>query len=293
MIRNILVAMADSHGGNNQGLLNPETVLERDDESGQQHKYNPQLTPFQELVFDSYLGHIEKVKQLAGRDKIVFMHVGDLTQGNRYEENWVSSRLSDQILIAYYNLTPWMELKNIELIRLAKGTGVHVFKEGSSEIIVAKLLQNEFPDKNISCVYHGLLTLNNFTIDYAHHGPFPGSRDWLKGNVATYYLRDIMKHDLKANKRPPDLVLRAHFHEYIRCQNIEWWGENNDEYISTLVTLPSYCGGGDNGIRASRSRDTLQIGLCAFEIVDGKLLDVHRFFETYDIRTKETINDLG
>lgn len=293
MKRNILVAMADSHGGNNQGLLNPETVLERDDESGQQHRYNPQLTPFQELLFANYLEHIDRVKRLAGKDNVVLMHVGDLTQGNKYEENWVSSRLSDQILIAYYNLKPWMEFSNINVVRMAKGTGAHVFKEGSSEIIVAKLLQNEYPKRNISCVYHGLLTLNNFIIDYAHHGPFPGSRDWLKGNVAQLYLKDLMKRSLKRNARPPDLVLRAHFHEYTRVQNIESWGGNNDEYISTLITLPSYCGGSDNGIRASKSRDLLQIGLCAFEIVDGKLLDVHRFFENYDIRTKETIDDIG
>jgi hypothetical protein len=48
---------------------------------------------------------------------------------------------------------------------------------------------------------------------------------------------------------------------------------------------------GDHGIRASRSRDILQIGLCAFEIIDGKLHEIHRFFETYDVRTRETIED--
>lgn len=290
MHREIIVGMADSHAGNNQALLNPDTILERDDESGQVHSYHPQLTPFQELVFANYMEHINKVVKLAGKDKITLIHNGDLTQGNRFEENWVSSRLSDQIMIAYYNLKPWMKLKNLSLIRIAKGTGVHVFKEGSSEIIVSRLLQSEFQDKNISCIYHGLLTLNNFIIDYAHHGPFPGSREWLKGNISLLYLKDIMKRSLKSGHRPPDLVLRAHFHEYSRAQHVEQWGDN-DEYISTLVTLPSYCGGGDNGIKASRSRDTLQIGLCAFEIVDGKLLTVHRFFENYDIRTKETIND--
>lgn len=289
MKREILVGIADTHGGHNQGLLSPETVLERDDESGEQHSYSPQLTPFQELIYANYISHIDKVVQLAGRDRIVLIHDGDLTQGNRYEENWVSSRLSDQILIAYYNLRPWLTIKNLDTIRLAKGTGVHVYKEGSSEIIVSKLLGNEFPEKNISCVYHGLLTLNNFKVDYAHHGPTPGTRDWLKGNIATLYLRDIAKRSLKRGIAPPDLVLRAHYHEYTRSQNIEMWG-NNEEYISTLVTLPSYCGGSDNGIKASRSRDTLQIGLCAFEIVDGKLLDIHRFFETYDIRTQETID---
>lgn len=285
--------MADSHGGNNQGLLNPDTILERDDESGEQHSYSPEPTPFQELTFSRYLQHINMVEELASGDDIILIHNGDLTQGMRFEENWVTSRLSDQVIIAYYNLRPWMRMRNLKSVRIAKGTGVHVFKEGSSEILVSKLLQAEFDDKNIACVYHGLLTLNNskkFTIDYAHHGPFPGSRDWLKGNVAQLYLKDIMKRSLKRGETPPNLVLRAHFHEYSRVQNLEQWG-NNDEYISTLVTLPSYCGGGDNGIRASRSRDTLQIGLCAFEIVDGKLLDVHRFFDTYDIRTKESIDE--
>jgi hypothetical protein len=78
----------------------------------------------------------------------------------------------------------------------------------------------------------------------------------------------------------------------MRTQSVEEWG-NNDEYISTLVTLPSFCGANDNSIKSTRSKDTLQIGLCAFEIVDGKLLDIHRFFETYDVRTQETIDDNG
>ena len=99
-----------------------------------------------------------------------------------------------------------------------------------------------------------------------------------------------MRRALKRGEAPPNLVLRAHFHEYVRTQRIEQWG-NNDEYISTLVTLPCYCGMGDNAVRASRSRDFIQIGMCAFEIVNGKLLDVHRFFETYDMRTKEDFTD--
>lgn len=289
MRRHILVAMADSHGGMNQGLLSPETVLERDDESGQIHSYSPQLTPFQELLYRLYINHVEQVKQLAGKDQIIFLHVGDLTQGNRFEENWVTSRLSDQIIIAYYNLRPWMKLKNVRTVRISKGTGVHVFKEGSSEILVSKLLVAENPAKSILCIYHGLMKIDDFVVDYAHHGPPAGSREWLKGNVARLYLSDVMKRSLKRGRQPPDLVIRAHYHEYSRAIHIEQWG-NNDEYISNIVTLPSYCGGGDNGIKASRSRDALHIGLLAFEIVNGKLLDIHRFYETIDLRTEETVD---
>ncbi len=288
MRREILVGMADSHGGNNQGLLNPDTILEKDDENGTQHEYHPTLTPFQELIYANYLDQINNVVKLAGKDKITLIHNGDLTQGNRFEENWVSSRMSDQVMIAYYNLKPWMKYKNLKVIRIAKGTGVHVFKEGSSEILVANLLRAAYPQKDITCVYHGLLTLNKFIVDYAHHGPGPGVRDWLKGNIAGLYLKDIMRRSLKRGLRPPDLVLRAHFHEYTRTVSLEQWGYN-DEYMSTLVTLPSFCGAGDHAIKTSRSVDTLQVGLCAFEIIDGKLLDMYRFFETYDIRTEETI----
>lgn len=288
MRRQVIVGLADTHGGHNQGLLNPDTVLERDDESGKPHRYNPQLTPFQEMIYADYSECMDRVINIADNDEIILIHDGDLTQGNRFEENWVSSRLSDQIIIAYHNLKPWMKYKNIKIIRVAKGTGAHVYKEGSSEILVSKLLQNEFKDKDITAVYHGLLTTDNFSVDYAHHGPSPGTREWLKGNMGVLYLKDIMKRSLKRGVRPPDLVLRAHFHEYSHVNHIEQWGDN-DEYISTLVTLPSFCGGGDNGIKASRSRDTLQIGMCAFEIVDGKLHNIHRLFRTYDIRSEEKI----
>jgi len=286
MNRRILVVLADEHAGSNVGLLNPDCILEKD-EFESIVRYSPQLSPYQEMLWSVHTDHLNTVSNFANGDEIILFHNGDLTRGNKYWENWVSPRLSDQILIAFYNIKPWLNMRNVKIARLSKGTGSHVFGEGSSEILVGELLRREYQDKDISVVYHGSLGIDGCEIDYAHHGPHPGTRDWLKGNVAQLYLRDLMYRLLKQGIEPPKIIIRAHYHVYVRVVQIVEWG--NKEYESTLIICPSYCGPEDYVIKATRSVDTIVNGLIIIELINGRVASINPLLEFTDLRIKEIL----
>lgn len=285
--RRILAVMADSHSGSQLGLLNPSTVLEREDENGNIQRWRPSQTETQRYLWDCYETDRANVIELAGEDEIILLVVGDLTQGVRYPSLFVSNRIADQFIIAADCLEPWFSHENVRIIRLAKGTGSHVFGEGSSEVLVAHMLRQKYGDRNIQACYHGLLDIDGVTIDYAHHGAGPGIREWTAGNQCRYYLKSLIHSEWKAGRLPPRLVLRAHYHTFRREKIFEELAGEQREF--DLVLLPSYCGMGDHGHQATRSAWLQTHGLIAFDLAYGQIVDVHAFTRTLDLRTKEVL----
>ena len=191
------------------------------------------------------------------------------------------------ILIAEANLRPLVELKQTKVVRIIKGTSLHEFGEGSSSITIDKLLRNSYPNKDIKSLYHGLLTIGDFTIDYSHHGASAGRRDWLKGNEARFYLRNIMYSEIKLGNKPANLYLRAHYHEPL----VEWlsMGMLEEEYESWFCILPSLCMIDDYARKVTSSKFIVTNGIYTFEIINDALYKIHKFKKTLDIRTKEEI----
>ena len=187
--RAIIVAQSDEHGGHNLGLLNPETKLT--DNKGK--SYSPVLTETQNMLWEIREWGRNEIKQLAGKSPIVLIKLGDVNQGMVYD---VDNRLSAQVEIALMNDMPWLNMKNVVAIRIAEGTGSHSFGYGDAEIILASRMKDRRPDLDVQVMQHGLANVYGCTIDFAHHGPNSGGREWLKGNVALYYLRDIMMKDV-------------------------------------------------------------------------------------------------
>jgi hypothetical protein len=128
---------------------------------------------------------------------------------------------------------------------------------------------------------------SNFMVDASHHGPAAGSREWLKGNVARFYLRDLMLVEISMGYKPPNLVLRGHVHEYLREVLVHLAGDK--EYESQLMLLPSYCGVSDYARKATKSEFILRNGLVVFELVDGIIYRVYLFTKVQDVRTYERI----
>jgi hypothetical protein len=284
----LIVAIYDSHGGHTYGLLNPNTVIETTDIEGNIYQYCPQLTEIQKhLWYNITVPALEATKELAGKDPIAVVSGGDITHGNGYKEELVTTRISDQKFIAEANFLPFIELKNTEYARFVKGTGVHEFGEGSASIEVAKLFQNRFPNKDIKTLYHGLINIDGYGIDYSHHGPTPGKRNWLKGNEARYYLRSLMMDDLSLGKSPPNLVLRGHYHDPVKeYLSIDWSGT---EHESWLYILPSMCFPNDFATKVTKSQYIVTTGIVIFEIVSGHLVQTYKFATRIDTRTKEII----
>ena len=119
-------------------------------------------------------------------------------------------------------------------------------------------------------------------------------------------------HDIMRGKHPPHLILRAHFHrlwpETVRIRintallaflaALERGSVTipNDISLDTvtvhdadIVLLPSYCGMGEYGRKATGSASTLSNGLVAAEIIDGGLHHVHYIEREVDLRREETL----
>ena len=287
MKRVILAVASDKHGGHRLGLLNPETVLEYEDRKGNILEYSPDLLDFQEYLWELHETHIKEVQKLAGKDEIVVIDNGDTTAGNKYPHEQVSTRISDQFKIAAWNLRPWLELKNVKTVRITKGTGAHTFGEGTSEIVLQQFLKGWHPKKDIRTVYHGFARIAGVTVDYAHHGPSTGSRNWLRGNEARYYMKSLIADELDLGNTPPDLILRGHYHSYVEEYVIKMF--QGHRYKTQLTVLPSYCGIDDYARQATKSKYILQHGMVAYELIDGKILDTYPLLTTLDVRTKETL----
>lgn len=286
--RIILLHISDSHGGHRLGLMNPATRLEDQDELGNLYSYTPTMTAVQRwLWYDVYLPTLQSVEDLAAGDEIAVWHTGDPTHGNAHPDQLVGTRPSDQIEIACNDFRPVLRLPNIMTMRFASSTGAHSFGEGSSDFLIARQLQAEFPKADIRVVQHGLADFDGLLVDYAHHGPGPGGRNWLKGNVARYYLRSLMMDDIMEGNRPPNLVLRGHYHDPIIETLRLWYHDGLIE--SNIVIAPPLCGLSYWTHQAIKSPYILRAGMMAYEFIDGHLVDFYPFVHTVDQRTKEAL----
>ncbi len=286
MKRRIIAVISDTHAGHKLGLANPKTELE-EIENGEVKKYHPTLSETQKFMYETYQWGVSETIKLAGKDEIVLIHNGDPTHGKASFLELMTSKLSDQLLMAQANVEEWLQYPNIHTVRFAAGTGLHELGEASAQVLISNALRGKHSKLDIGVVYHGLLDIDGFTIDYAHHGPNVGIRKWLEGNELRYYLRSIMIGEVLEGRTPPHLVLRGHYHVY-RKEYLEMTA-NGKTYESWAVILPGFTFKDDYTRRATRSEFKQNLGMMAFEVIDGHLYKSHRFTRTIDIRTKEIV----
>lgn len=287
MQRAILLVLSDLHGGHRHGLMNPATVLEETDEEGNLlENYHPQTTRIQEYLWGQYTEWVSEVKEIAGSDPLYIAVNGDITCGDKYPQLRVSDRMADQFLIAEADFWPLYDLKP-KAVRIIKGTGAHVFNQGTSEIVVSSMLKTRYPDVSTEVKDHGLFTIEGVSIDISHHGPPPGSRKWLEGNEARYYLRSAMIDEITAGKVPPRLYYRAHYHQSVE-ETLIVQG-NGNRYKSTLIITPSLAFIDNHARQTVRSPSRITHGMSVAELYDGELLRTIPLEKTIDIRSKEEL----
>ena len=208
--------------------------------------------------------------------------LGDLTQGNRHPDLYVSDRLTDQIAIAEQALRPIYALPNLRGVHIACGTGAHNWGAAATEILIASHLQCQYPDIDMAITYHGLMDIDGAGIDYAHHGPGVGNRSWLRGNMVRFYLRDLMMREIANHRTPPKVVLRGHVHndcyEYLQ----------DGEYSSHCFILPSLAGLGEYAQQATRSIESITNGTLMITMDGGEVAQIKKDYHTLDLRRVET-----
>jgi hypothetical protein len=286
--RYVIAAFSDTHGGHTLGLLNPETIIKEYDQQGREYNRKIVLGSSQTFLWELYTKHVKELEKIAGKDMIVAMHMGDLTQGQKYRDQLVYSDMHSQMAIGYHNMLPVVRLKNTKYLRLAWGTPSHVFQENTSPRMIWDKLLDNFPKKDIRGVPHGLLTVrDNIQIDYSHHGPPPGSRNWLVGNNMRRYLQSLQQDEIDCQQQPPDLVLRGHYHS--RNEETVTKFANGTRYKTTGLLIPSYSLLGDHARQAVKSPPRVTNGMAVIEVIDNKIFDVHWLTKTSDSRVKEKI----
>jgi hypothetical protein len=292
--RRIIVVASDWHCGHKLGLFNPETELYEDEVDGVESKIDHELSVFQEyLWYDIWLKVIDQVKRLADGDPIGLIVNGDITQGKKHPEQLVTTSIANQFLIADAALKPWADkVPTLSLIRFAFGTASHIFEEGTSPVLVSRLFKRSYPKINTAVVRHGLLDVLGMKIDYAHHGPSQGIREWTKGNQLRYYLKSVMAGYFKNGQDPPDVVYRSHYH-YPHREIVSDFvaGDNGHPRTveSRIYLTPSMCGMNDYAYRATRSNSKIYNGIMVLEIENGRIVDDHldEFVWMLDLRTEE------
>lgn len=279
-----VVAMFDSHSGHKLGLLNPDTQLIEEGPKGEIKWVPVNLNAYQKYLWeDIYTPAIEVIQRVTEGNLLIMLHGGDLQQGNRFNEQTMTTSEYNQVIISVENLKPLVKLPACKTVRIAAGTGAHDFTEHSGTLFAAHMLRQIYPDKDIAANYQGEATIMKYKIDYAHHGPGEGIRIYLNGNNVRFYLADLMMRCLANNIQPPDLVLRGHVH-----------GDQDESfhaglYKSRIMVLPSMCGLSFHGRKVTKSRFLIPNGFAMFEITDGKMTNIWRFIRTEDVRTREVL----
>ena len=283
-MREILANISDVHSGHKLGLMLPGVQLQEDGPEGEPQWWEPCPNATQKLINSLYASDVLWLRDLAGDDPVTVVLNGDLTQGDKYPREWVSTRKADQISIAVHNLKPLFQVgMDVQRVLLAKGTGSHELGEGSSTILIADQLR-PLTNAQVEVAYHYEVSTSGTLIDIAHHGPGPGIRKWLEGNVLRLYAQSIMQSALEEGKEPPRLVVRSHYHT-MTWQTVRY--RVREKFYSTdIVILPAYSGLDDFARQATRSKGSYHIGMVAAEIVDGELVRIYPHFRIVDGRRK-------
>jgi hypothetical protein len=282
--RRVAAFCSDSHAGHVLGLLNPETKLVGIQDDGKSVLWTPELSETQMELWDDYTGDIRQAVEWAGKDELIVGHVGDLTQGTYRGRVIPGATLEDQREIGYWNMLPLCQLKTVRTMRLFTGTPVHVPED--AEARVAWKLATE-TGKDIKTYHHDRIRIDGVRFDVSHHGPHPGSRDWLEGNVALNYLRDRIYRDRRLGKEPSRVYVRGHFHHWVHVTLHDTW--NGEPHTYDLVVLPSFCGLGEYARKVTASDPTLTTGFGLFEVVDGRLGEIRSLMHLWDLRTEEDL----
>jgi hypothetical protein len=289
--------VADAHGGHRLGLLNPDTQLldldwiaeGEDEDEAEEVWYTPELTETQVYLWELYEQCIaDHMREAHGLDVPVWFN-GDVTNGNKHPSGILSTRIADQVMIGYYNALPWFRYRNVKRMRFVVGTEAHNLGQASTEILLVEMLRREFPDKDIRLVNHHLADVSGVLLDVAHHGPGPGSREWLHGNVARYYLRDHLWAEWKDGIYPPRLYVRAHYHAWVRETMHESFGRKPGTF--DLIVCPSMAGMNEFARQVTKSEYRLTNGIVSLAVDKEKreLCRLEPLIDRRDLRLKESM----
>lgn len=257
-MKHAVLLIADIHAGFDKGLMLPGTKFENDG-----IEYERALTPIQEKLATQFALDIMKSKEMIEDTPVSIFVDGDLTSGNRFRSELVSTRDDDQLVIAERIILALLCVGDVVSLTFIRGTGVHNFGEGSSEMSMCRMVRALRPGIVTSMVngFDGYISGVKFNI--AHHGPTPGTKITTQGNSARNYLRTLMLDRLVKQLPVSDIVARAHYHGFA------WETLRVVGNTSHILILPPYCGMSEHAQKVTRDMGEGEVGVVVILVEDG------------------------
>ena len=277
MIRNII--FSDPHCGHRQALLAPGTRINELEIGG---SWEPVLTEANKDLWNLYNRLLTRADDCPYNKTAIL--IGDMFWGAKHPSGAFDLSERTQIDVALAVLEPLYDMVDLQRVMILSGTTAHEFEDNSPLRTLLRELQLIYPDVQTAGSHHALIDIDGYLVDAAHHGPHPGSRIWLDGNVATLYLRDLILRHLKSGKRPPDLVLRAHYHRRISVM------VDIDGHEYRLIATPSMMGLNDYARQKTQSVYEITNGGFFFDVHQGSMLTPQWETRTIDLRTRDVWN---
>ena len=253
--KTILVPIADTHCGGSTAIAPPTFTIHNQITNEEQIVHHNRL---QSWIWENWTSHWDYVKFLAGwtskrkrKHRIIFVHVGDVIDGNHHGTLQIVQDVADQVLMAMQIFEPIVDM--CDAFYGVLGTNVHGSNEEAA--IYRNLGANDY-GQNIMLEVDGKLH------DFAHHGR-TGSRPWTSGAVSIGV--EVMLDCGQQGLPYPDYVWRGHKH------NIDDSGDRLDG--TRVICLPSWQLKTEFGHRVVPNRTRSDIG---GYIVDGGLVDNSR-----------------
>jgi len=238
--RRAIVALGDTHAGHKLGLCHPEVELTRTNDAGDAYPFTPPLTETQGYLWKLYQEHQAKALEFIGGPADLLVHGGDAIQGTKYANGLMDVGLGEQVEIAKANMEPWLD--RAKRIRFVSGTPSHVQMD---KVTAGALVASKLGHPDTRAAHHLRIEIGGVLFDIAHHGPGAGSREWLEGNMARYYLRSRALKDInKLGVEPAAVYVRFHHHVW-RHEPLEVYVRGQPRWCH-LVIVPSYCGLSDH-----------------------------------------------
>lgn len=276
-----IATISDTHGGHRFGLLYPGvrlTTLQAIDDEEYSDEWSPELTEANKYLVNIHERLVEEAS--ATQDEIDLIHVGEPFWGAKHPSGAIDLSERVQIDIALGNLRRWYELPNLRRAEFVSGTDAHEYEENSALKTLVKELRLIYPHTQTRATHHALIDIDGYQIDVTHHGPHPGSRSWLAGNMARFYLRDHVMRSLIRGNLPANLYLRGHYHTRV-SETLEVDGE---EY--RLIVMPSFIFMNGHARRATQGEYELTNGGMWFDVNGGVASRVHWVTQTLDLRER-------
>lgn len=293
----VFAVLADLHGGHTLGMMRPGTTVPRErmvevetpfGTVWEVETYDEELpmNAVGQFLYEAYRDDLMWLHELAAGRPIDIRINGDVTQGQKYVREWVTTRQSDQLHIAEHFLRMPLELPTLASFGFIAGTGSHEFEEATSPILLRSMLQ-KYTDIPISFSNHSLVSVNGTVWDIAHHGPIPGSMRWLEGDGLRWYMNDLQQREFDLGREPPRWVVRSHYHT--RAHATSDYRRRTRFYKTEGVLTPGYTSIDGYGRQATRSKYEVHVGMVAWEVDANGNSQIREKFRIIDTRSREVI----